>query len=286
MKVCTLASGSRGNSTFVESGSTRLLIDAGLPSAVLVRRLLDLQVLPVSIAGIFLTHEHADHTRGVRKLVERYNIPVYANPATAEIVSKTRRGDRKSLPSGAPFRAEIVPWHIVPTGDAVTLGGLKIRSFPVPHDGAEPVGYTVQSRARKIAVVTDIGSVTTLVKERIRSADLLIIEANHDERKLLQGPYPWAIKERIRGRMGHLSNAAAARIIRQVVENSPRPKNRRMHIVLAHLSEENNDPDLARDTVVRALNGAVMPGANDSTEASDWEITVAPSRRRGPLIEV
>ena len=277
MKVCTLGSGSRGNSTYVESGQVRLLIDAGLSGAAMVRRLLDLQVLPVSIAGIFLTHEHADHTRGVRRLAERYKIPVYTNAATAEVI-------RENLGSSQALK-------IVPTGDIVTLGGLRIRSFSVPHDSAEPVGYTVESRKRKMAVVTDIGCATTLVIERIRGADLLIVEANHDERRLIDGPYPWAVKERIRGRLGHLSNAEAARMIKKAVANmSDRSAGRRMHVILAHLSENNNDPELARETVARELNGTFadtgsLPVA-DMSNGGNCKISVAPTRALGPLIDV
>lgn len=234
MKICLLASGSKGNSLLICDGGTRLLIDAGLSARELIRRLAMLDVAPESLTAILVTHEHVDHIRGVGVLSRRCKLPVYLHHEVAAVVADQQQ-----------------PAHVVEfdTATELAVGTLGVRAFPVAHDAQATVGFTVSGPAGKVGVATDLGMVTRLVAEELRNCRQLVLESNHDEQMLRDGPYPWPLKQRIRGNHGHLSNHASAGLLETLCWPGLET------VFLAHLSETNNDPGLAKNAAERALAG-------------------------------
>lgn len=235
MKICVLGSGSKGNCTLVESGSTTLLIDAGFSGIEIKRRLAAIGRQPDEINAILVTHEHHDHISGVGVLSRRSSIPVYANPAT-------HRASEKRV--GKLFSA-----NDFGTGDKFILGDLEIHPFRVSHDTADPVGYVVSDGKVSMGYCTDTGKVTTLIEHHLRRCDLLVLESNHDPVMLREGPYPLYLQQRVRSNQGHLANDDAAKLLKKLANGKLR------HVVLAHLSEVNNLPDLAMETTLQRLEG-------------------------------
>jgi hypothetical protein len=237
--LTVLGSGSSGNCSLVETPNTRILIDAGFSTRRITQRLAEVGVAPEQIDGIILTHEHSDNSCGLDVWSRRFKTPVYANRLTAEALSKTVKN---------------AAWKIFATGSAFPIGDLEIHSFSIPHDAAEPVGYVLRHSAREIGFLTDLGFATRMVTERVRSVHTLVIETNHDE-KMLQNDTrrPWAVKQRIMSRHGHLSNTAAAELLAEMVGGNLR------RAVLGHLSEDCNTPELAISTV---RNRLALSGGN------------------------
>ena len=234
LAVCILASGSRGNATFVSSGSTSILIDAGLSGIEIERRLKSKGLSPKDLDAILVSHEHTDHIQGVGVLSRRFNLPVYIN-------SKTQ---------GAAF-PQIGKVHDVKNfacGSTFLINDLAIHPFSISHDAEDPVGFTLNQNGTTIGIATDLGIVTAMVKEHLKGCGLLILEANHDEDMLINGPYPWSVKQRVKSRTGHLSNAASKQLLNEIQHD------RLKHVILAHLSETNNTPQKAVDEVGKALN--------------------------------
>ncbi len=227
--LTVLGSGSAGNCSLLETPTTRLLIDAGLSAKRIGERLAGVGVAPEQIDGILLTHEHSDHAAGISVWSRRYGTPVYANRLTAEALSKTTEG---------------VQWRFFVTGGEFSLGEIRVQSFPISHDAAEPVGFVLHHQEIGVGFLTDLGFATRLVLERVRSVHTLVIETNHDE-KLLQDDTrrPWSVKQRIFSRHGHLSNAAAAEVLAGMVTGNL------CRAVLGHLSGDCNSPELAVSTV-------------------------------------
>ncbi|MFH1009856.1 MAG: MBL fold metallo-hydrolase [bacterium] len=234
MRLCPLGSGSSGNSLFLSAANTCLLIDAGLPAQVIAQGLVTLNVAVSDIQGILITHEHADHVRGAAILAKKYGLPIYANHGTADRLALM-------LPEGLTIRTL--------ASEGTQFGPLRVRHFPVPHDAVEPAGFLFEHNGARVAIATDLGYVTREVKKALSGCQVIILEANHDEAMLANGPYPEYLKERIRSRHGHLSNRQSARALEEACHDDLR------HVVLAHLSRENNDPFLARDTVAAAFSG-------------------------------
>ena len=233
MRVVPLASGSRGNATLVEFGSTRLLVDAGLSARELGRRLGQICVPPQSVDGLLLSHEHNDHARGAERFSRLHGTPVICSAGTLEAMDCSP--------------AHFAEWKPLAPGRRLALGEVEIEPFPVPHDAAEPVGFVLHGRELRMGVATDLGHVSSLVVERLRGCQVLMIESNHDDRMLQQGPYTWQLKQRVSGRLGHLSNREAAALLRETVDDSCRA------VVLAHLSEKNNTRELAQTSARAAL---------------------------------
>jgi len=235
-----LGSGSAGNCTLVESEATRVLVDAGLSGRQVTRRLESVGRQVDQIDGVILTHEHSDHTRGLTVLCRNRSLPVYANRLTAEGV--TTDGDLNGRTR--------VSWHLFATGSPFEVGDLVVESFSVPHDAYDPVGFVISQRhgGARVGVLTDLGHPTKLVIERVRGVDILVLEANHDL-KLLQEDTarPWATKQRIMSRHGHLCNDDAANVVREVAWSGLR------HVFLAHLSQDCNRPELAQQVVSEPL---------------------------------
>lgn len=241
LELCTLASGSSGNSLLVTDGTTHILIDAGISCRRICTALQGLGVAPGQLSGILITHEHTDHVAGVATLVKRFSLPIYTSDGTAQALCR-----RVAVPQ------ELI--HTIRPGDSLDLGTLAVESFPTPHDTAQSVGYTVSAGGRKAAVVTDLGYVTHAVERGIQGAHLLLAEANYEPEWLQSGPYPYFLKARIQGERGHLSNRAGAELACLGAEAGAAT------VVLAHLSKENNTPQRAYDTVRSALErqGAVI----------------------------
>lgn len=237
LKVCILASGSSGNCTYVASEQTAVLIDAGLSGRRTVQRLSDIGADLSSVNAVCVSHEHSDHTASLRMMSRRHGIPLYANAGTVEAL--TRSPDFKEL-----------PWNIFTTGQAFAVGDLMIEPFSVPHDAYDPVGFVVNNGTARIGVVTDMGMATTLIRDRLRLCQALVVEANHDEQLLQDTERPWSLKQRIMGRQGHLSNQHAAEMLVEIATSDLQ------HVFLAHLSEDCNSHDLATQTVRRALDAA------------------------------
>ena len=236
MRFQPLGSGSSGNATLVEFGSVRLLIDAGLSARALGQRLEAVGVSPSSIDAIFLSHEHQDHARGAELFSRKHGVRVICAAAALEAMDLSR--------------AHLAAFSPLPEGGQVDLGTVQVESFPVPHDAAHPVGFLIRGEGLRVGIVTDLGHATTLVTERLRGCQLLMVEANHDRRLLHEGPYPWSLKQRVSGRLGHLSNDEAADLIRHTADEDCQA------VVLAHLSDKNNSPDLARRAAARAVSDA------------------------------
>ena len=230
-----LGSGSAGNAALVETPKTRLLIDGGLSARQLVERLRLCGVNPLEIDGILLTHEHGDHAGGIDVWCKQFSTPIYCNRLTAESL----RRDEKVAKD----------WRLFLTGSEFQIGDIAIESFPVPHDAVEPVGFVLHHERTALGFLTDLGFATKLVHERMRAAHTVVIETNHDE-KLLQEDTkrPWSVKQRIMSRHGHLSNAAGARVLADLLEGHLR------RAVLGHLSRDCNSPDLAIGSVRACLD--------------------------------
>jgi phosphoribosyl 1,2-cyclic phosphodiesterase len=216
-----LSSGSKANCTFLEAGGVRVLIDCGLSGRQAELRLAEIGVDPATLTAIFVTHEHHDHIQGVAALSRRFNLPVYANAATFEQLGSLRRRE------------------VFSTGRDFTVGGLSCTPFSITHDAVEPVGFTVRAEGLTFVHVTDLGRVTTLVREQLRGAHAVVLESNHDVELLQACSYPWELKQRISSSHGHLSNQGASELLEEVLHPEL------FHIVLAHLSENSNTAALA-----------------------------------------
>jgi phosphoribosyl 1,2-cyclic phosphodiesterase len=240
MKICVLASGSSGNCIYAGAGSTHILIDAGLSGTETARRLEQAGLKLADIAGVCLTHEHGDHIAGLKVLHTRHGIPLYANSGTVEGVCKD-----------AGLNG--LTWKIFTTGAPFQIGALQLEPFAVSHDAYEPVGFIVTGGEARVGVVTDIGVVTHLVRERLRHCRALIVESNHDERLLADARRPWLLKQRIAGRQGHLSNEHAAELISELAGPDLQ------QVFLAHLSADCNRPELACQAAQAALRRKGQP---------------------------
>lgn len=233
MKVCLLASGSKGNSLLISYGRTRLLVDAGLSARELCRRLALVGVAPEELDAVLVTHEHVDHVRGLGVLSRRHRLPVYLHHATVATLADNQHPER------------VIEFD---TGQELSIGELGIRPFPITHDAQAPVGFSVSGPAGKVGIATDLGIATRLVAEELRRCRILVLESNHDETMLRDGPYPWPLKQRIRGNHGHLSNCDSAALLETLCWEGLEA------VFLAHLSETNNLPELARTTAEQVLS--------------------------------
>jgi len=236
VKVTVLGSGSSGNSIFVESGDTRVLVDAGFSGRDIERRLEALDCHPETINAVFITHEHGDHTRGMGIFARRWNTQLYLSQRTRQACSDLLNG------------SELVSEYscVAP----VTIGGLRIEPFLTVHDAADPFAVTVTEIAtgEKLGIATDLGRPTIAVRHALQRCDLLVLEANHDEILLRECAYPWSVKQRIAGSHGHLSNRAAAELAAELMHGGLAA------IVLAHLSDQANEAGLALDVVGERLD--------------------------------
>ncbi|KXG73920.1 MBL fold metallo-hydrolase [Thermotalea metallivorans] len=232
-RFCSLASGSSGNCQYIASEEYRILLDVGLTGKKIIQCLEGIGEEIGKIDGILVSHEHSDHIRGIGVLSRRFHIPIYANTKTwNEIKDKI----------GVVHEENIRVFH---TGEPFAIGDIRVKAFPISHDAMEPVGFSFYHDQGKISVATDLGYVDDRIKAEIQDSDLLVLESNHDVEMLKMGKYPWYLKKRILGDKGHISNETAGNVIAEMMEaNAPI-----RHVLLAHLSKENNFPELAYETV-------------------------------------
>lgn len=232
LTVCVLGSGSQGNCTLVSTERTSVLVDLGF-----ARRSLSLRLERAHLAGrridaLLLTHGHADHICGALSFAEEHAVPVFMNEGTRNEVAELQ-----SIPR----------WEAFQTGCAFRIGDLRIEPFAVSHDAADPVGFRFSAQGIQGALLTDTGELNGSTAPYLAGCAWLILESNHDEEMVKTGPYPWALKQRLLGRKGHLSNQALSRFLSEQFDGQAR------HIFLAHLSRQNNDPRIALDSASRAL---------------------------------
>ena len=238
--VSVLASGSRGNSTLVESSSTRILVDAGISCRETFKRMKAAGGDPHALSAILITHEHSDHVSGVLVLARKLKIPVFMTGATHQAWSRSLRdasGERPQLP-----RLELFS-----SGHSFHIGDIEVTPFTIPHDAVDPVAFTFRVEGLKIGIATDLGRLLANAKDNLRGCDLLVIESNHDLEMLRNGPYPWSVKQRVGSPTGHLSNEKLAEFFAADYDGHA------SYIVLAHLSEQNNHPERALREAEKAL---------------------------------
>jgi phosphoribosyl 1,2-cyclic phosphodiesterase len=231
LRICQLASGSKGNSIYIETEKTRILVDAGLSALQISKRLAEIGVEAETLSAVFVTHEHSDHSRGLGPLSRRYDLPIYLHCDT-----------HKALP-----KVGSITERFFEIGESFTFQDVEVIPFPITHDAIAPVGFTFESGEGKIGVATDLGIATRLVQNRLRQCCALVLETNHDEEMLRDGPYPWELKQRIRSHHGHLSNNEGAALFDDVKWAGLQA------VFLAHLSETNNTPQLAQQSIESVL---------------------------------
>jgi len=312
VRFTVLASGSKGNSTVVTGGRTRVLVDAGLSCRELLRRMKLAGEDPETLSAIVITHEHQDHINGLAVIARRLGIPVYFTEAThrawmrwltprrqmtyaqwleqcrkqaaerqAEVTLEEGSGAEEGEPDEPETQAECRPgdaklsrgedpaWlpavEYFEAGRPFSIGDLSVSPFTIPHDAADPVGFVFTAEGIRMAVATDLGYVTPNVKAQLKKLDLLLLESNHDLEMLRDGPYPWSVKQRVLSRVGHLSNEAAAEFLSSGYDGQA------AYVILAHLSESNNLPELARVAAEGALAAKASLLANRLLIASQHE---------------
>ena len=233
LTVCVLASGSKGNSIFISDGSTSILVDAGLSGIEIERRLGSRGLSPESLDAIIISHEHTDHIQGAGVLSRRFDLPVYINKKTLQAASSQ---------IGNP--CEYINFEC---GCSFMINTLTLHPFSISHDAADPSAFTISKNGKKIGIATDLGIATAMVKEHLKECALLILEANHDTELLVNGPYPWPLKQRVKSRTGHLSNADTQALLNEIKHD------KLQYVILAHLSDTNNMPEIAFNTVGKAI---------------------------------
>jgi phosphoribosyl 1,2-cyclic phosphodiesterase len=253
--VTILGSGSSGNCTLLETDRTRLLVDAGFGKKETLRRLAEAGRSVEHLDGIVISHEHADHIGSLAQVLGQWRATVYLNEATHTEVMRI-------LPETSHKRLDRIE-HIR-AGQRFVVGDIEVSPFAIPHDAVDPLGFTFRANGLKVAVVTDLGYLPELVKVHLRDSDCLVLESNHDLEMLKVGPYPWHIKQRVMSRTGHLSNHTVSEFFADVEAFDGRAR----FVVLAHLSENNNNPDVARISAEEALGRRTASFAGELIVAS------------------
>jgi phosphoribosyl 1,2-cyclic phosphodiesterase len=241
LRVSILASGSSGNITLLETQNTRLLIDAGLGKRETLARLAAIGKNFDHLDGILVTHEHSDHCNGLPQMLGLWKAPLYVTEQTMDAL-------HRALPERLEKRLRGI--ETIRAGQRFCVGDIEIHPFQIPHDAADPIGFTFRTDGVKMVLVTDLGYMPELVKVHLRDADCLMLESNHDLDMLKVGPYPWVVKQRVLSRTGHLSNHAVSEYLADPDGFDARAR----YLILAHLSQENNNPDVARISAEEALN--------------------------------
>lgn len=246
LRYCSLFSGSSGNSTYVGTAAGGVLIDVGVSAKRIVTALQERDIDPASIRAVLLTHEHTDHVAGLQVLCRRFGWPVIASEGTLDGLWEQNRLENTQK------------MYMLPAGRSLTVADLRITPFETPHDSRQCHGYRIDSAdGRSLAMTTDLGYMPDSVRQAITGCDFLHIESNHDPEMLMTGPYPYVLKQRIRGPGGHLSNNDCAAVLPDLVAAGA------TRIVLAHLSEQNNTPELARSCATAALSAAGVTVGRD-----------------------
>lgn len=230
MRFTSLGSGSKGNATLVQSQDALIMIDCGFGLKEVEARMKARGVLPEQLTAILVTHEHGDHLKGAPMLARRYGVPLYATPGTAR-----------------SFTRPVAEFQPINVHRRFSLGDLTIQPVTVPHDAREPSQFVIHNGPRRLGILTDLGSITPLVVDAYRHCDAVLLECNHDVQMLTEGPYPPSLKRRVGGQWGHLSNEQAAQLLGQIASD------RLQHLLVSHISDKNNHPDLALSALARVL---------------------------------
>lgn len=254
MRLVSIASGSSGNCIYVGSDESHILVDAGISNKRIEQGLNEIGLKGAELDGIVITHEHSDHVKGLGVLARKHGIPIYGTRETLEEIA-----GMKSL---GEFSKDLL--HPICPDVEFSIGDLSLQPFSVDHDAANPVAYRVQCGRRSVAVATDMGHFDQYVIDHLQNLDALLLESNHDVNMLQTGPYPYYLKRRILGAHGHLSNENAGRLLNHVLHDNLK------HILLGHLSKENNYEALAYETVKLEIDQGECP-----YRASDFSIEVA-----------
>lgn len=262
IKLCSLSSGSSGNSIYVGTETSGILVDCGVSGKEILGNLKNIGVCTSTIKGILVTHEHTDHTKGIGIISRKLNIPIYAN-------TKTWAGIGDTI--GAIKSENIKHFD---TSKDFNIDDIDIRAFNIPHDAAEPVGYAFSMGSKRVCIATDLGYFSPEVKENIKQSDLILLEANHDIEMVKVSQYPYFLKRRILSDVGHLSNEAAGRAVLELMSTGVN------RVLLGHLSKENNFPELAYETVKGILE------ENQVVIGKDIELDVAPRRGISKCYEI
>lgn len=245
MKLCSLASGSSGNCTYIGSNHANILIDAGISGKRIEYGLNCIDIKPADLEGILITHEHSDHIQGIGVLARRYHTPIYGTKETLQAIS--------GMKSMGAIPAEL--FRPVLPDEGFYINDIFVEPFQISHDAVNPVCYTFSAEGHKIGMATDLGVYNDYILSKLADSEILLMEANHDENMLLAGAYPYHLKQRILGERGHLSNENSARLLGSILHEKLR------YITLAHLSKENNFEDLAYETVRIELNRVIAKNA-------------------------
>jgi len=233
MRLCSIASGSSGNCIYIGSDNTHLLVDTGISKKRIEEGLCELSVSGDELAGILITHEHSDHIQGLGVFSRRYHIPIYASKGTIEGIRSCKTlGD-----------VDVELLHPIETDVEMMIGDVMVKPFAISHDANEPTGFRVEHSGKSIAIATDLGMYDEYIVENLQYLNALVLEANHDVHMLEVGPYPYPLKRRVLGEKGHLSNELSGRLLCRILHDELK------HIILGHLSKENNFPELAYETV-------------------------------------
>lgn len=265
MRVCCIASGSSGNCTYVGTDTAHILIDAGLSGKKTREGVESLDITLDDIDGIFLTHEHSDHIKGLGIILRKHDIPVYGTPGTIKAIENTQdlgEYDHSLL-------------HTIEPDEKFILKDINLRPVNIAHDAAQPVGYRIESEGRTFGMITDIGSYTDYTIENMRGVNCMMIEANHDVRMLETGRYPYPLKKRILSDHGHLSNEKAGDFLDTILNDQIES------LIIGHLSQENNLPELAYE----AVRGEIEM-SESKYHANDFPLIVASRTHRSEVIEV
>ncbi len=238
MKISILASGSSGNCIYLGSDDTSILIDIGISAKRTQENLIKIGISPENLDAIIITHEHTDHIKGLSVFTRRWHTPVYMTEATYSEVAY------RVLPKKIP------KVNYITCGESFNIGDLELLPFNTPHDAIDPCGYIINNDGLSVGIATDLGQMTHLVRERLRGCSALILEANHDLDMLLNGIYPWYLKQRVKGRNGHLSNEAMGDALKELAHKDLQA------VFLAHISKENNNPKLAQKQAELALKAS------------------------------
>jgi phosphoribosyl 1,2-cyclic phosphodiesterase len=253
--VSVLGSGSRGNATFIKTDCVRLLIDAGMSRRELAKRLESIGEDPDGIDAVLITHEHADHSGGLKMLLKDLPIEAFLTWGTIRAIEAEQY--ELSGSKIVPIQPEV----------AFRIADLEVFPFRVPHDAAEPVAFSITCGGVKVTQLTDIGYLPDDVAEKLAGSRVLILESNHDLEMLRVGPYPWNLKQRLMGRFGHLSNTAVSRFITEHYDGQAE------YVLLAHISSKNNHPEIARQEAIRALRARGLSSARLSLTSQDEPTT-------------
>ena len=259
-KFCTLYSGSSGNCSFVQTDSTKILIDAGQSAKKIEEALSSIDIDPYSIDGILVTHEHSDHVKGLGILSKKFHIPVYANSETWNAMEKQKEKVEDKNVKLFSF-------------NKFSIGDIDVKPFSIPHDAANPCGFNIFNNSKKISIATDIGHMDKEILQNLLNSNFLLLEANYEPEVLRYSKYPYLLKSRISGPNGHLSNIDAGKTISYLV-------NRGLDkVMLGHLSNENNFPELAYKTVVEQM-------MENNVSQSNLRLSVANRYEASPMVNI